>query len=121
MEQLLGLLRTAAEQYGTLAQRYKRVIIDKAAMDALLAVPVELWLTAGLVAACLCSWAGAARARRAAASQRVGLESALQCAERRLQQRTHGPTPACTSTNARMRCLLHPFPALPAERGVQGC
>ncbi|GBF91730.1 hypothetical protein Rsub_04034 [Raphidocelis subcapitata] len=82
VEQLLGVVKAAAEQYDALVQRLQRLQIQNAARDAIVAVPVELWFLGGLVAAWACAALGAARARRrvaaAASAEARRLSQALQ-------------------------------------------
>jgi hypothetical protein len=77
VEQLLAALRRASTQYGALAHRYFQLKARDASRDAILAVPLEVWFAAGLLAAWVCARLGAARALARISSDAQQLTSAL--------------------------------------------
>ena len=77
VEQLLGVVARAAEQYEALAERYMRLKHHGAVRAAVLAFPLELSVAVGLISIVLSSRLAASRARRRSNTQLEKLREAL--------------------------------------------
>lgn len=78
LEQLLGVVGRAAEQYEALAERYVQLKQQWIAREAVLAFPLELSLAGGLILIIVSSRLAASRARRKGRAEIQELRAALE-------------------------------------------